>query len=230
MSFTRSKYALVGILVLSTGCAHDREPKKKRQTAQVVTRAEAESKKLSARTLDDVFFDGENGTTLLLHFLAVAGRHRAKWVSDLQLDFVTTHEGQKRRCTTKIGPAGSMIPAQPTTDTQKETEVTETRVSCHLEYQPVLGLGPSYDPYMPSGPRTVNVLTQRCTQYTATDEVTRWTTHLEARFVPPDLEIIEQEHALGKLEEAPPVCTTITATTTNSSTVAPHRIRARVYL
>jgi hypothetical protein len=217
----------VALLSFWTGCAHDKAPKKKRASVQIVTRAEAESRKLVARTLDDVFFDGENGTTLLLHFLAVAGRHRAKVVSDLQLDFLTKHDGQTRRCTLRIGPAGS-LKNEPTNDTQRTTEVSETRVSCHLEYQPVLGLGPSYDPYMPTGPRTVNILTQRCAQYRATEDVTRWTTQLEAAFVPPDLKIIEQEHAQTKLEEGAPVCTTLTATI--SSTVAPHRIRARVYL
>lgn len=229
----RGAYIFLAALFGLADCAHPKSD------VIIISSQEASGMNVAGEVMEVPFPDNYDGTWLLAHFLRHVEAIGATRVSDIEIETTAMHEDHLRRCVARVRPSA---PKEPEAVLEPGQEISK-EIRRAASFGPVVRpqpATPQYPSSLQEPPRDSRGAPSRgddLKNSTSTEpdrtplrltEV-RWENYWEAGLRPVNWSVIADHYNVDSgLEEAVPICTNVTTT----STVAddkPHRVRATIY-
>ncbi|MBW2736877.1 MAG: hypothetical protein JRH20_31220 [Deltaproteobacteria bacterium] len=254
MSAPRFLWTLIGLaLVLSVSACRVRPSARLGHQAphvsgiRIVEAKAAEQRGLHGERFDFPFGDNQDGTKLVIDYLAAARNKGASYVSDLRIVLAQP----TRRCETRLLPLVHtqtyLVPKQiPARTVRKQVRrpvtrtVTEQKYECRSVSRPVTRYETRYESSydyssksMRSRPVSRSVTRyeskSECRYRPVTRTVTRYEVQYETRYIPPRLVYLKGRYTDFDMVESRPICREVKASTATGRSRHPHRITGIIY-
>lgn len=214
---------------------------------RIVEAKAAQARGLRGERFDFPFGDNQDGTKLVIDYLAAARSKGASYVSDIRIVLAQ----RARRCETRLLPVVRkqtyLVPKRiPGRTVQKRVRkpvtrtVTEQKYECRSVSRPVTRYETRYESrydYASKSYRSRPVSRsvtryehkQECRYRPVTRTVTRYEVQFQTRYIPPKLIYLKGRYTDFDMVESRPICSGVARLATMGRSGPPHRITGIIY-